>query len=184
MSEGTTRGSSSPVSLLKMVILDHVSQECVQTSFEYLQWGRLHNLPGQSVLVHGHLHSKKDLPPTQVELPVQTSFCLLLVGDTTSDGFQLNLVPLIITLWDVSLCQCSAHFTLCSSWVYWWGYCGRHSLNPCWSPGRQYGLLCPHLSRQFCHCRRQSGWQAGFTRSESMVVAPDHILVCQLSQHS
>lgn len=28
----------------------------------------------------------------------------------------------------------------------------------CWSPGRQQPLFFPHLSRQLCHWRKQSGW--------------------------
>jgi len=40
-------GSSSPTPLPKQGHLQQVAQDLVQVGFEYLQRGRLHNLPGQ-----------------------------------------------------------------------------------------------------------------------------------------
>lgn len=56
--EGTTGGRLVQLPLSSRVILQHMAQDCVQRVLEYLQGGRLHCLSGQSVPVHGHLHSK------------------------------------------------------------------------------------------------------------------------------
>jgi len=44
-------GSSSPTPLPKQGCLQQAAQDLVQASLEYLQRRRLHNLPGQPVLV-------------------------------------------------------------------------------------------------------------------------------------
>ena len=62
--------SSGPTLLLKRRCLEQVAQDHVQTTFEYLQGWRLHNLPGQSVSVLGHPHSEKAFPDVQREPPV------------------------------------------------------------------------------------------------------------------
>lgn len=51
--------TSSPTPLLKQDHLELVMQDHVQTGFEYLQGGRLHNLSEQPVLVLSHSHRKK-----------------------------------------------------------------------------------------------------------------------------
>lgn len=51
--------SSCPTPLLKLVHLETVAWDRVQTAFEYLQGVRLNNIPGQLVPVFGHPHSEK-----------------------------------------------------------------------------------------------------------------------------
>lgn len=69
MLEEISGGVSCPTPLLKQDHLEHVAKDHVQTSFEYLQGCRLHNLsePPVPVLSH-HLVEKKVLPDLQVEL--------------------------------------------------------------------------------------------------------------------
>ncbi|KAK4806816.1 hypothetical protein QYF61_005612 [Mycteria americana] len=56
--------------LLKQGYLEPVAQDHVQTAFEYLQGGRLHNLSGQPFPVLSHPHSQKVFPDVQTEPPV------------------------------------------------------------------------------------------------------------------
>ena len=62
--------SSGPTLQLKQGHLEPAAQDSVQTAFEFLQGGRLHNLSGQLVPVLGHLHSRKVFPDVQREPPV------------------------------------------------------------------------------------------------------------------
>ena len=62
--------SSGPTPLLKLGHLKPVAQGHVQTAFEYLQGGRLHNLSGQTLPVLSHPHSKNVFPDVQREPPV------------------------------------------------------------------------------------------------------------------
>ena len=59
-------GSSSPTPLLKQG--QKAAQDLVQEGREYLQRRRLHNLPGQPVLVLRH--PRRSLPHVQMELPM------------------------------------------------------------------------------------------------------------------
>ena len=63
-------GSSSPTLPPKQGHLQQAAQDCVQASLEYLQRGRLHNLPGQPVPVLRHPQREEVLPHVQVELPM------------------------------------------------------------------------------------------------------------------
>jgi len=63
-------GSSSPTPLLKQDHLQQAAQDLVQAGLEYLQRRRLHNLPGQPVLVLHHPQREEVLPRVQMELPV------------------------------------------------------------------------------------------------------------------
>jgi len=53
------QSSSGPTSLLKQGHLKLVSQDCVQTDFEYLQIRTLHSLSGQPVPALSHPHGKR-----------------------------------------------------------------------------------------------------------------------------
>jgi len=63
-------GSSSPTPLPKQGHLQQAEQDRIQAGFEYLQRRRLHNLPGQPVLVLRHPQSEEVLPYVQTELPL------------------------------------------------------------------------------------------------------------------
>lgn len=60
--------ASSSTSLLKQGSLQHITQNCAQTAFEYLH--RIHQLSGQPVPVLRHPHSKEFFPQDQTEVPV------------------------------------------------------------------------------------------------------------------
>jgi len=62
-------GSSSPNPLPKQGHLEQAAQDYVQTVVEYLQRGRVHNLPGQPVPVLHHPQSEEVLPHVQTDLP-------------------------------------------------------------------------------------------------------------------
>jgi len=62
--------SFGPTALLKQGHLEQVAQDHVQMAFEYLQAGRIHNLPGQPLPVLGHPHNKKVFLDHQMEPPV------------------------------------------------------------------------------------------------------------------
>ena len=62
--------SSGPTTLLKQGHLDLVTQDHVQTAFEYLQGWRLRNLSGQRVPALSHPDSKKVFPDVQRKPPV------------------------------------------------------------------------------------------------------------------
>jgi len=64
------RGSSSPTLLPKQGHLQQAAQDLVQVGLEYLQRKRLHNLPGQPVLVLHHPQREEVLPHVQTELPM------------------------------------------------------------------------------------------------------------------
>ena len=50
--------------------LQQAAQDLVQVGLEYLQRGRLHNLPGQPVPVLHHPESEEALPHVQLEPPM------------------------------------------------------------------------------------------------------------------
>jgi len=62
-------GSSSPTHLTKKGHLEQAAQDLVQVGLEYLQIGRLHNLPGQPVPVLRHPQSEEVLPHAPLLLP-------------------------------------------------------------------------------------------------------------------
>jgi len=64
---GNLCGSSSPLPLPKQGHLQQAARDLVQAGLEYLQRGRLHNLPGQTVPVLRHPRSEEVLPHAQVE---------------------------------------------------------------------------------------------------------------------
>jgi len=73
-------GSSSPTSLPKQGHLQQAAQDFVQAGLEYLQRGRLHNLPGQPVPVFCHPQSQEVLPHVQIiyeDFPLPTICALL-----------------------------------------------------------------------------------------------------------
>lgn len=59
-------GSSGPILLFKHSHLELIAQDYIQMLFEYLQGGRLQNLPWQPVPVLSHHHIKKVLPDVQM----------------------------------------------------------------------------------------------------------------------
>lgn len=59
----------SPTSLLEHGSSEHVTQDCVQTAFDYLHRRRLHKISRQPVSVLSHPHCKV-FPHIQVEHPV------------------------------------------------------------------------------------------------------------------
>ena len=63
-------GSSNPTPLLKQGHLQQAAQDLVQAGLEYLQRGRLHNIPGQPVPMLRHPQREEVLPHVQMELPV------------------------------------------------------------------------------------------------------------------
>jgi len=63
-------GSSKPTPPPKQGHLQQAAQDLVQAGLEYLQRGRLHNLPGQPVPVLCHPQREEVLPHVQMELPV------------------------------------------------------------------------------------------------------------------
>ena len=63
-------GSSSPILLPKQGHLQQAAQDLVQAGLEYLQKRRLHNIPGQPVLVLHHPQREEVLPHVQMELPL------------------------------------------------------------------------------------------------------------------
>lgn len=56
--------------ILLWVYLDHAVLDCVQSAFEDLQGGKLHNLSGKPVSVFHHPHSIEVLLDVQKEPPV------------------------------------------------------------------------------------------------------------------
>jgi len=75
-------GSPSPTPLPKQGHLQQAAQDLVQAGLEYLQRGRLHNLPGQPVPVLRHPQREEVLPHVQTELPMLrfvpiASICLI-----------------------------------------------------------------------------------------------------------
>jgi len=64
-------GSSSPTPLMKQGHLQQAAEDLVQAALEYLQRRRLHNLPGQPVLVLRHL--PRCLTPTDTHTQVRLS---------------------------------------------------------------------------------------------------------------
>ena len=63
-------GSPNPTPLPKQGHLQQAVQDRVQAGLEYLQRRRLHNLPGQPVLVLCHPQREEVLPHVQMELPM------------------------------------------------------------------------------------------------------------------
>jgi len=59
--------SSGPTFLLKQGHPDPVAQDHIRRAFGYVQGQRLHNLPGQPVLLCGHPDSEKAFPDVQRE---------------------------------------------------------------------------------------------------------------------
>jgi len=76
-------GSSSPMPLPKQGHPQQAAQDLVQAGVEYLQRGRLYNLPGQPVPVLRHPQSEEVLPQVQTELPMlqflHAMLCIFLV---------------------------------------------------------------------------------------------------------
>lgn len=67
---GRDHRGSSGLNCSGSVILEHRAQDNIQIVLEYLQWGKLHNISGQSVPVHKTLQgcSSVSLPGFQVNL--------------------------------------------------------------------------------------------------------------------
>lgn len=85
-----------------MVNWEHIAWDCIQTAPEYPQWGRVHNVSGQSAAVHNYLHTKAVLPNIQMDLPVHQfssccllSFCLAKLRRAWSIFFALSFHLLI-----------------------------------------------------------------------------------------
>jgi len=70
-------GSPSPTPLLKQGHPEQAAEDLVQAGLEYLQRGRLHNLPGQPVPGLGHPQSEEVLPHVRVRVTYGT-FTLVL----------------------------------------------------------------------------------------------------------
>ena len=62
--------SPGPTLLLKQGHLKPLAHDCVQSAFEYLQGGELHNLYGQPVPVLSHPRGKEVFPHVQTEPPM------------------------------------------------------------------------------------------------------------------
>jgi len=93
-------GSTSPTLLPKQGHLQQAAEDLVQAGLEYLQRRRLHNLPGQPVLVLCHPQREEILPPVQTELPVlpvtlPQSIMLSLLGFLSPTFYEIFLKYLL-----------------------------------------------------------------------------------------
>ena len=99
-------GSSSPALLLKQGHLEQAAQDLVQAGLQYLQRGRIHDLPGQPVPVLRHPQREEVPPHVQTELPVpQFVPNLINTGKSSSHemSFQLQVMCSICMLYCADL---------------------------------------------------------------------------------